>query len=157
MKCSRCWLATGCIMAGLAVAMGAFAAHGIDTRFAEKYAGETRVVAGETIPLARKYVDDFKTGATYQMYHALGLVLIGLISATRSSKLFSAAGWCFGLGILLFSGGLYLYTLTGNRLWGMIPPPIGGTLFIIGWGLLAAGCLTASTPAACETSPPPES
>lgn len=130
------WTMIGAILAGLAVAAGAFAAHGLDRVFTEQYAGKTRIVAGETVPLARKFLGDFKTGAEYQMYHALGLLAVGALAARRPSRAASLAGWSFLLGIVLFSGSLYVLTLTGVTKWGMVTP-FGGVAFLVGWVALA--------------------
>jgi uncharacterized membrane protein YgdD (TMEM256/DUF423 family) len=138
------WTMIGAVFAGLAVGMGAFAAHGLDKAFTEKYAGQTRVVAGETIPLATKFLGDFKTGAEYQMYHALGLLALGAVTARQPSRAAQLAGWCFALGILLFSGSLYVLTLTGVTKWGMVTP-FGGVLFLIGWGALAVAAVPRDT------------
>jgi len=140
MCCSRCWLTIGALLGGLAVTLGAFAAHGLDTYFAQKYAGQTRTVAGVEVPAAQKYLADFKTGARYQMYHALALIAVGILSQLRSKKSLQLAGWSFLVGVVLFSGSLYGLTTTGGRWWAMITP-IGGTLFIVGWLALAvAAC-----------------
>lgn len=136
--CSFNWSTIGAVLAGLAVILGAFAAHGLDKYFAEKYAGQVKSVTGSEIPTAQKYLNDFKTGAQYQMYHALALIFVGMAGmTTRKKKLLNIAGWCFLLGIIFFSGSLYVLTLTGQTFWGAIAP-IGGTLFIIGWFVLAA-------------------
>lgn len=135
MSSSR-WLVVGSILAGLAVALGAFAAHGLDKVFVEKYQGQTRVVAGETVPLSKKFLNDFKTGAEYQMYHSLALLSVGLLAARRRSRRLTAAGVSFTLGIVLFSGSLYVLTLTGVTKWGMVTP-LGGVAFLVGWSLLA--------------------
>ena len=133
----RCWIAIGALFAGLAVACGALAAHRLDRQFAAQYAGETRVVGGETIPRAVKYLADFRTAAENQMYHGLGLVTVGLlldrIGQTRRGLVLAA--WAFLVGIVLFSGSLYLLTLTGITWLGAITP-IGGVAFLIGWGAL---------------------
>ena len=137
--CSFNWSTIGAVLAGFAVILGAFAAHGIDGYFAEKYAGQVKVVAGSEVPTAQKYLNDFKTGAQYQTYHALALLLVGFSGLTSRKKiLLNSAGWCFLLGIIFFSGSLYLLTLSGQTFWGAIAP-IGGTFFIVGWFLLAAG------------------
>lgn len=133
----RGWGAVGAVLAGLAVVLGAFAAHGLNDRFTVQYAGQTRVVGGVETPAAVKYLADFKTGAEYQMYHALALVALGLVARHERSRLLNAAGWSFLGGIALFSGSLYLLTTTGQRWMGAITP-FGGLLFILGWGLLAA-------------------
>lgn len=135
MSASR-WLFIGAVLGGLAVALGAFAAHGLDKVFVEKYAGQTREVGGETMPLARKFLNDFKTGAEYQMTHSLALLAVGLLAQRRKSSRLSAAGVSFTLGIVLFSGSLYILTLTGVTKWGMVTP-IGGVAFLVGWFLLA--------------------
>jgi len=134
------WITLGAILAALAVVCGAFAAHGLDTRLPKQYAGQTRIVAGETVPAARKYIADFKTASEYQMFHALGMIAAGLLARTRPARSLNAAGWCFLLGILLFSGSLYALVLSGVTKLGMITP-IGGLLFIIGWGALAVASI----------------
>ena len=130
------WITIGAILCGFAVASGAFAAHWLDKIFAEKYAGKTRVVAGETVPLAAKFLYDFKTAAEYQMYHGLALIAVGVLVERRKSRLANLAGWSFCAGIVLFSGSLYLLTLTGVTKWGAVTP-LGGAAFLLGWGLLA--------------------
>ena len=135
----RMWLTLGAVLAGLSVAAGAFAAHGLDGYFKQKYAQtEPREVAGVKIPAAQKYLQDFKTGAEYQMYHALGLLLVGLLMQSYRSAAWPVAGWSFLLGIVLFSGSLYVLTLTGQRWLGAIVP-IGGVLFLVGWMAVAMG------------------
>ncbi|MCA9055962.1 MAG: DUF423 domain-containing protein [Planctomycetaceae bacterium] len=134
----RNWILLGAILAGLAVVCGAFAAHGIDAYFVTKYAGESRTVAGVEVPRAVKYLADFRTAAEYQMYHSLALIAVGLwMSVGRTTRLADAAGWCFFAGIVLFSGSLYLLTLTGQTWLGAITP-LGGTAFVVGWCVLAA-------------------
>jgi uncharacterized membrane protein YgdD (TMEM256/DUF423 family) len=142
MLCDRCWLAFGALLAGLAVAAGAFGAHGLDAVFHQKYAGmryEKKVsidgtpTVVSTVPLAQKYLADFKTGAEYQMYHGLALLAVGILAGTRPSRGLTIAGCCFLIGCLGFSGGLYAYTLTNTRWIGMLVVPIGGTFFLIGW------------------------
>lgn len=137
--CSLNWSTVGATLGGLAVILGAFAAHGIDGYFAEKYAGQVKTVTGVEVPAAQKYLNDFKTGAQYQMYHSLALLAVGFAGVTsRKQKLLNIAGWCFLLGIIFFSGSLYVLTLSGQTFWGAIAP-IGGSLLIVGWFTLAAG------------------
>lgn len=144
---SNCWLTAGAILAALAVAAGAFGAHGLDRQFHEKYAGqlyekkvmiEGRETVVSQVPLAQKYLADFKTGAEYQMYHALALLAVGLVAQTRKCRWLAIAGCCFVIGIFGFSGGLYAYTVTGMKWIGMSVVPIGGTFFLFGWAVLAA-------------------
>jgi uncharacterized membrane protein YgdD (TMEM256/DUF423 family) len=138
------WTMIGAVFAGLAVGTGAFAAHGLDRVFTEKYVGQTRTVTGETVPLAKKFLGDFKTGAEYQMYHALGLLAVGAVASRRPSRAAQLAGWCFLLGIVLFSGSLYVLTLTGVTKWGMVTP-FGGVAFLIGWLSLAVASVPRSS------------
>jgi len=100
------------------VALGAFAAHGLKSK------------------LTPEYLAVFQTGVHYQMLHALALFGVALLSAHIGGALVSLAGWAFTIGILLFSGSLYLLTLAGLGV-GIITP-IGGLFFLIGWALLLA-------------------
>jgi len=113
----RFWLTTGALLAAAAVAAGAFGAHALRDR------------------LSPGDLATFETAARYQMYHALGLVAVALLSA-RGTAGVNPAGWCFLAGIALFSGSLYLLTLAGLRWMGAITP-LGGVAFIVGWFLLA--------------------
>jgi len=131
------WLPIGAILGGLAVATGAFAAHGLDKMFADKYRdAPPKMVAGREVPASWKYLQDFKTGAEYQMYHALALVAVGLVARSGRRRALDVAGWSFLFGIVLFSGSLYVLTLTGETRWGMVTP-FGGLLFLVGWAALA--------------------
>ncbi|GAB6388570.1 DUF423 domain-containing protein [Stutzerimonas marianensis] len=96
------------------VALGAFAAHGLKSR------------------LAPEMLAVFQTGVQYQMYHALALLAVALLSLHMPGRLLSAAGGLFAVGILLFSGSLYLLTLTGVGKLGIITP-FGGVAFLAGW------------------------
>ncbi len=131
------WGTSGAILAFLAVALGAFAAHGLGDRFEKLYA-ETpaKMIAGHPVPAAQKYLADFKTGAEYQFYHALALLLVGLLAREGKSGLLNFCGWCFLLGIIFFSGSLYLLTMLAIPAFGAITP-IGGVLFLLGWAALA--------------------
>ncbi|MBO3277966.1 DUF423 domain-containing protein [Pseudomonas schmalbachii] len=99
------------------VALGAFAAHGLKAR------------------LSAEYLTVFQTGVHYQQIHALALIGVALLSAHIGGRLVEVAGWLFTAGILLFSGSLYLLTVTGTPMLGMITP-IGGVAFLGGWLLL---------------------
>jgi uncharacterized membrane protein YgdD (TMEM256/DUF423 family) len=116
------WVATGAALACLAVALGAFGAHGLRTR-----------VTPELLSV-------FETGVRYQMYHALALLAVGWQVDRTGSSLAAAAGGLFLAGIVLFSGSLYAMTFTGARWLGAVTP-IGGVCFIAGWALLAAAAL----------------
>ncbi len=112
------WVALGAVLAGLAVAAGAFGAHALRAQLS-------------TAELAT-----FETAARYQMYHALALVAVGLLDRHRGERLLTMAGWAFLAGIVLFSGSLYGLALTGIRGLGAITP-LGGLGFLAGWGLVA--------------------
>jgi uncharacterized membrane protein YgdD (TMEM256/DUF423 family) len=147
---SRFWIGCGALLGALAVACGAFAAHGLDGHFRQKYAGmmfdkKINTADGpqvvEQIPLDRKFLADFETGARYQMYHALALIGLGLSATSQNRKWIRGAGICLLLGIAGFSGGLYAYTL-GNLRWvGMMIVPLGGTISIAGWILFGMAAL----------------
>ncbi len=134
------WTSLGAIFCLFSVAFGAFAAHGLDKVFVEKYAGRTKEVGGQTLPMAAKFLNDFKTGAEYQMYHGLALIAVGLILERRPSRAASIAAWLFAAGIVLFSGSLYVLTLTGVTKWGAVTP-LGGLAFLAGWFFLSLAAL----------------
>jgi uncharacterized membrane protein YgdD (TMEM256/DUF423 family) len=147
------WLKLGALLAALAVTAGAVAAHGIEGYLEESYAGQTREMLGRSIPAAEKYLADLKTAAQYQMYHALGLLVVGLLAERRPGKLLTLAGTCFVLGIVLFCGSLYGLAVFAH---GMEEPvrhgigltaASGGILFIVGWLCLA------SAVCACHAGP----
>jgi uncharacterized membrane protein YgdD (TMEM256/DUF423 family) len=112
------WLCIAAINGALAVAAGAFAAHGLQSR------------------LDPHALQIFETGARYQMYHALAIGLASLAIRDVAATPATAAAGFFLAGILLFSGSLYLLALTGTKLFGIVTP-FGGVCFLIGWGLLA--------------------
>ncbi len=132
------WIFIGAIHAAIAVALGAFGAHGLVDFLAELHL--------EDQELATKRLGDWKTAAQYQMYHAIGMILVGIVSLFRSSKSLNIAGWCFWFGITLFSGLLYILVLTEIRILGAIVP-LGGLSFIAGWVCFAIGscCLSRDT------------
>ena len=142
-------------MAGLAITAGAFGAHGLDSYFVKKYGGTEpaamKTIAGFEVPASWKYLEDFKTGARYQMYSAMGLIVVGLLSMRQRSRVLQFAGWSFLLGIVGFSGSLYVLTIAGPKwlgiTWGLIAP-IGGLLMIIAWVALATaacGCCVSTS------------
>ena len=132
---SSLWFRLGCLLAATAVALGAWAAHGLDQFCLKKYPlHQLTTIAGMETTLAWKRVQDFKTGVDYQVVHAVALVVIGAIGGGRCRATF-AAGSLFLVGIVCFSGSLYAITLTGNTKFGIIAP-IGGTAFILGWVVL---------------------
>lgn len=112
----RTFVALAALFAALAVAAGAFGAHGLKGR------------------LAPEMLEIFETAARYQMYHALGLLLVSVAVVRWPATAF--AGWCMVAGIVVFCGSLYVLSLTGVRWLGAITP-IGGLAFIVGWLALA--------------------
>ena len=142
MPSSRFWLVSGSILAGLAVVLGALAAHGLDGYLQSIYsATDMRTVAGFSVPAAWKYLQDFKTAAEYQLAHSLALLVVGLLARDGSRRSLAIAGWSFLGGIALFSGSLYVLAVTGIKVLGAITP-IGGVLFLIGWSSLAVAAAT---------------
>ena len=113
------FLSIGSLFGLLAVMIGAFGAHGLENQLTAH-------------ALAR-----YQTGVEYQFYHVGALLIIGFLLNQFHSRLLTLAGMFFTLGIILFSGSLYAYAITGTKLFGMITP-LGGLCFLAGWGLLLA-------------------
>lgn len=124
----KLFLVLGCLLAGLSIALGAFGAHSLK-----------KIADAETVNI-------YQTGVQYQMYHALALIIVGLLAERFSINLINYAGYLFIAGMILFSGSLYLIaslkamnktvpTLVG------IMTPIGGLLFILGWVFLLIALL----------------
>ena len=114
----RVTLLTGIAMATLAVAIGAFGAHGLKDILAQNNREET-----------------FELAVRYQFYHAFALLFTGMLMGQYLSPAAKYAALCFTAGIVLFSGSLYLLSLSGITMFGAVTP-FGGLLFIIGWVLL---------------------
>jgi uncharacterized membrane protein YgdD (TMEM256/DUF423 family) len=112
------WLLVAAINGFLAVAAGAFGAHGLQGR------------------IDAHALSVFETGARYQMYHALAIGLAALAARGSASQAANAAAIFFLSGIVLFSGSLYALALTGMRGLGIITP-FGGLSFLVGWAALA--------------------
>ena len=108
----------GTLFALLAVAAGAFGAHALRAR------------------LTPDLLAVFETAARYQMYHALALLAVAWASTRWPGREVRLAGWLFTIGILVFSGSLYLLALSGVRWLGAITP-LGGLCLLAGWGALA--------------------
>ncbi len=115
----KTFIVIGALATALAVALGAFGAHALKAR------------------LAPDRLAVYHTAVHYHFYHALGLILIGLAAGQLAgSAWLKAAGWTMLAGIVLFSGSLYVLTVTGQRWLGAITP-VGGVAFIAGWMLFA--------------------
>lgn len=119
----KIFLILGSVFGGIAVMIGAFGAHALK---------KTLESSGR--------LETFETAVKYQFYHALALVLLGILMFNLKHHFFSYAGYSFTLGIVVFSGSLYALSLSGITKLGMITP-IGGLLFIVGWFFLLYGIL----------------
>ncbi len=116
-------LKLGAAVGGLTVILGAFAAHTIKSR------------------VAQDVLNIFETGVRYQMYHVFAIFLTGILYKEFPTKTMLWAGKLFLIGIIVFSGSLYLLTYVkaisaDNFLWLGAITPFGGVAFIAGWGLL---------------------
>nr|WP_263324109.1 DUF423 domain-containing protein [Neobacillus sp. Marseille-Q6967] len=119
----KVFIIIGAINAFLAVALGAFGAHGLKDKLDSYYLGI------------------WETGVTYQMFHATGILIAGLLlGKVAASGLFSWAGWLMLIGIIFFSGSLYLLSLTKVGILGAITP-IGGVCFLAAWVLIIIGAV----------------
>ncbi len=117
------FLVLGALCAFVGVGMGAFGAHALKA-----------TLSAESLAV-------YQTGVTYQMWHSLGLIAIALVQQHMpDSKRIAIAGWLMFLGIVLFSGSLYLLVLLDMPQLGMVTP-IGGACFLIAWLLV---CLSAN-------------
>lgn len=105
------------ISGGLSVILGAFAAHGIKEK------------------ISPDMLSVFRTGVDYQFYHSFALAMVGLSLIAQNIEQSMYLTWafvCFGIGIILFSGSLYLLALTQKKIFGPITP-LGGLFLILGW------------------------
>jgi uncharacterized membrane protein YgdD (TMEM256/DUF423 family) len=115
----RVFLVLASVNGFMAVALGAFGAHGLKGRMAALADGAQRLAWWET-------------GAHYQLTHALALGLSAYLVARAPGAAAQVSGYCFAAGIVLFSGSLYAMTLTGVRALGAVTP-LGGLLLLAGW------------------------
>jgi uncharacterized membrane protein YgdD (TMEM256/DUF423 family) len=114
----KVFIILGALNAFLAVALGAFGAHGLEGK------------------LEPKYLETWKTGVTYQMFHATGLLIIAvLLGKLPANSLLSWSGWLMFIGIILFSGSLYVLSVTKISILGAVTP-FGGLAFLAAWILL---------------------
>jgi uncharacterized membrane protein YgdD (TMEM256/DUF423 family) len=117
------YITIGTLLAAIAVILGAFAAHSLKA-----------ILTVESLAV-------FETGVRYQMYHAFAIIIVGILYKENTSKTLLLAGKLFILGIILFSGSLYLLTAikamqANNFLWVGAVTPLGGVCFIVGWFLV---------------------
>jgi len=126
-KLHKFFFSTGAISAGIAVIAGAFGAHMLEGA------------------LSADALDTYSTAVRYQMYHSLGLLAIAWALTRWQSKYARISGWLFIGGILIFSGSLYILSLTGISWFGAITP-LGGLAFIVGWALLTLSAIRTNRP-----------
>ncbi len=118
---AKIFLALGGVYAALAVAIGAFGAHGLKDR------------------LTLDALAIYQTGVQYHFWHAFGLLAVGLLcQRLPKSAWLRGAGWLLAVGILLFSGSLYALALGAPRGFGIVTP-FGGVAFILGWVAMVVG------------------
>jgi uncharacterized membrane protein YgdD (TMEM256/DUF423 family) len=126
------WVRIGAISGFLAVALGAFGAHGLKDKLTPAETDSSHDVA-----FNQRRLENFETASHYQMYHALALLAVGFVVILgRPTTATDVAGWAFLVGTLLFSGSLYGYGFGGVRWLGAITP-FGGVAFLVGWIALA--------------------
>jgi len=122
---TKFFLFLGSVNMFLVVVLGAFGAHGLKER------------------LSPEMMAAYQTGIQYHFYHAAGLLIVGILSFfLQMSSLIRWSGFLMVVGIVIFSGTLYLLSVTGARWLGAITP-VGGTAFVVAWFLLAMACLKA--------------
>jgi len=122
----RIFFALGALSGLLGVAAGAFGAHGLRER------------------LPADLLDVYETAVRYQLVHALALLAVAWATTRWPGAVTNAAGWLFVAGTLLFSGSLYVLSLTGLRWLGAITP-FGGVAFLFGWGCLIWAAMRGSS------------
>ena len=111
------WLSAAGVSGFLCVALGAFGAHGLK-HILDAYGK-----------------DIYETAVLYQMFHTLALLGVGLLQRAFPKSDFNFTGWCFVIGMILFSGSLYLLSLTQIKWLGAVTP-LGGVAFLSGWAAL---------------------
>ena len=115
---NKFFLQAGSLLGAIGVMVGAFGAHAL-----------------KPMLVASGRFETFETAVRYQFYHALALVLVGILAKEFTTKTLNYSGQCFLVGTLIFSGSLYLICFTGITAFGAVAP-IGGTLLVVAWLLL---------------------
>ena len=117
---TKTFLIIAAVFGFLGVAFGAFGAHALKDK------------------LTPQLLETFETGVRYQMYHVFAIAVVALVSEHWRIGLFNISGWLFVAGIIIFSGSLYILSLTGEKIWGAVTP-FGGLALLAGWLTLAIG------------------
>lgn len=126
-------LKIACLLAAMAVILGAFAAHGLKAKLSEDQ------------------IQVFQTGVRYQFYHTFGIFVAAILMIHKESKWLKRAAWAFVTGIILFSGSLFLLSCRdwlGISNWNWLGPitPLGGLAFILGWVFMFFGIPDSKNP-----------
>lgn len=119
----KIFLIAGAVLGAMGVLIGAFGAHALK---------DLLETSGR--------LDTFETAVKYQFYHALALILLGILMMQQNHPFFQYAGYSLILGVIIFSGSLYVLCLSGITKFGMITP-MGGVLMIAGWVFLMLGII----------------
>jgi uncharacterized membrane protein YgdD (TMEM256/DUF423 family) len=115
---NKLFLLVGSVLGMLGVGLGAFGAH-----------------AFKAMLESTGRLDTYETGIKYMFYHALALVLVGILAKDFTAKTLTYSGYSFIFGTIIFTGSLLLICFTGIKIFGAVAP-IGGTLMLVGWALL---------------------
>ncbi|MEE3955206.1 DUF423 domain-containing protein [Peribacillus frigoritolerans] len=113
----KLFIILGALNGFIAVALGAFGAHGLEGKIPDKY------------------LETWQTAVQYQMFHAVGLLVLGLLAGKIDSPLINWSGWLMLIGIILFSGSLFVLSVTQIKVLGAITP-LGGISFLVAWVLM---------------------
>ncbi len=113
----KLFIILGALNGFIAVALGAFGAHGLEGKIPDKY------------------LEIWQTAVQYQMFHAVGLLVLGLLAGKIDSPLINWSGWLMLIGIILFSGSLFVLSVTQIKVLGAITP-LGGVSFLVAWVLM---------------------
>lgn len=113
----KLFIILGALNGFIAVALGAFGAHGLEGKIPDKY------------------LETWQTAVQYQMFHVVGLLVLGLLAGKISSPLINWSGWLMLIGIILFSGSLFILSVTQIKVLGAITP-LGGVSFLVAWVLM---------------------
>jgi uncharacterized membrane protein YgdD (TMEM256/DUF423 family) len=126
MTADKLFLLFGCVVTGSGVALGAFGAHGLRKT------------------LSPEMMSVYQTGVLYQLVHGVALLAVGLALRQYGGSLLAGAGWALLLGTVLFSGSLYVLSISSIRYIGIVTP-LGGVAFIVGWALFFFAILRSSS------------
>jgi len=127
---ARIWIVVAALLGACGVSVGAYHAHGLQKTLEKSYTEEE----------VTKKMDNCETAVRYQMYHVAALLAVGILGFSQRSRVLHVAGVFLILGVVGFSGGLYLIVFADNMIhWAIVPS--GGLLLILGWVLLAVAGL----------------